>query len=124
MGSACLDRLTRAHQRKAARCASSQTPRARSTSKPGCLYAVRRLPLEAHGAFTRWLHGEAVAIGLVAELRAAARLGKTDPALAGRVAALLGRLDLPTAASHAWQVTSVGCPAKASSLPGVKMRMR
>lgn len=57
--------------------------------------------LEAQGAFTRWLHGEAVAIGLVAELRAAAKLGKTDPALAGRVAALLGRVGLPTAASHA-----------------------
>ena len=30
----------------------------------------------------------------------------------------------PPASSHAWHVPMVGCPAKGSSLPGVKMRTR
>lgn len=51
--------------------------------------------VEAHGGFSRWLHGEAVALGLVAELRAAAHLGWTPPALADRVADLLSSLGLP-----------------------------
>jgi shikimate kinase / 3-dehydroquinate synthase len=42
-------------------------------------------------------HGAAVAVGLVASARLAARLGLSDPALAPRVAAVLGRLGLPTA---------------------------
>jgi 3-dehydroquinate synthase len=42
-------------------------------------------------------HGEAVAIGLLAEARWAARAGLLrDPALPDRIAALLGRLGLPT----------------------------
>jgi shikimate kinase/3-dehydroquinate synthase len=63
--------------------------------------------LERHGAYTRWLHGEAVAVGMVAELEAASRLGWTPPALAGRVAALLEALGLrarvaPSELSASW----------------------
>ena len=39
--------------------------------------------LEAHGGYARWLHGEAVALGTVAEMRATAALGWT-PARARR----------------------------------------
>jgi shikimate kinase / 3-dehydroquinate synthase len=42
-------------------------------------------------------HGAAVAVGLVASARLAARLDQADPELAPRVAAVLGRLGLPTA---------------------------
>jgi shikimate kinase/3-dehydroquinate synthase len=52
--------------------------------------------LEAHGGFSRWLHGEAVALGTVAELAAAAKLGWTPPALVDRARALLAALGLPT----------------------------
>ena len=51
--------------------------------------------LEAHGAYTRWTHGEAVALGLVAALRVGAQLGHTPPHLANRVIGLLRRLGLP-----------------------------
>ena len=44
----------------------------------------------------RLTHGEAVAIGLVAEARLAARAGLASGALAGRIAALLARFGLPT----------------------------
>jgi shikimate kinase/3-dehydroquinate synthase len=51
--------------------------------------------LEAHGGYSRWLHGEAVALGTVAEMRATAALGKTPPALVDRAAALFAALGLP-----------------------------
>jgi shikimate kinase/3-dehydroquinate synthase len=51
--------------------------------------------VEAHGGYDRWLHGEAVALGTVAEMRATATLGWTPHALVDRVAALLGALGLP-----------------------------
>ena len=51
--------------------------------------------VEAHGGFARWLHGEAVAIGLVAELRATGRLGWTPQPLADRVVNVLSSLGLP-----------------------------
>src|SRR5207248_1585100 len=50
--------------------------------------------LEAHGGYARWLHGEAVAIGTVAELRAAAALGWTPKELADRTKELLAALGL------------------------------
>ena len=56
--------------------------------------------LETLGGYTRWLHGEAVAIGLVAELEATAALGFTPPALADRARDLLSRLGLPTHAER------------------------
>ena len=52
--------------------------------------------LEAHGGFHRWLHGEAVAIGMVAEMRATAALGWTPGALVERATRLLAALGLPT----------------------------
>ncbi len=53
--------------------------------------------LEAHGGFTRYLHGEAVAIGTVVELRAATKLDLAPAGLAERAGALLARLGLPIA---------------------------
>jgi 3-dehydroquinate synthetase len=54
--------------------------------------------LEAATGYGRYLHGEAVAIGLVAALGFGIALGETEPGLADRVAALLIRLGLPTEA--------------------------
>jgi shikimate kinase / 3-dehydroquinate synthase len=56
--------------------------------------------LESHGGYTRLLHGEAVAIGTVLELRATERLGLTAPGVAARAKALFERLGLPTDASE------------------------
>ncbi len=52
--------------------------------------------VEAHGGYARWLHGEAVAIGTVAEMRATAALGWTPVALVERGKALFEALGLPT----------------------------
>jgi shikimate kinase/3-dehydroquinate synthase len=52
--------------------------------------------LEAHGQFTRFLHGEAVAIGTVLELAAAERLGLTPAGVSARASSLFQRLTLPT----------------------------
>jgi shikimate kinase/3-dehydroquinate synthase len=52
--------------------------------------------LEAHGGFTRWLHGEAVSIGTVVELAAAERLGLSPAGTSHRAAALFERFGLPT----------------------------
>ena len=52
--------------------------------------------IEAHGDYGRWLHGEAVAMGTVAEMRATAALGWTPPALVERGTALFAALGLPT----------------------------
>jgi 3-dehydroquinate synthetase len=51
--------------------------------------------LEAHGGFGGWLHGEAVALGTVVEMRATAALGWTPPDLVRRGAALFAALGLP-----------------------------
>ncbi len=55
--------------------------------------------LEAATGFGRWTHGEAVALGIVAEARLAGRLGIADRATVDRQAALLAALGLPTAAA-------------------------
>ncbi|HXN33066.1 MAG TPA: 3-dehydroquinate synthase [Polyangiaceae bacterium] len=57
--------------------------------------------LEAHGGYSRWLHGEAVALGLLAEVRATAALGWTPPALVERAHRLLEALGLPAKVSAA-----------------------
>jgi shikimate kinase/3-dehydroquinate synthase len=51
--------------------------------------------LEAQGGYSSLLHGEAVALGLVCELRASAALRWTPPNLIERVLALLAALGLP-----------------------------
>lgn len=56
--------------------------------------------LEAHGAYTRLTHGEAVSLGLVAALRIGADLGVTPADLAARVVALLAALRLPHRLDH------------------------
>jgi shikimate kinase/3-dehydroquinate synthase len=52
--------------------------------------------LEAHGRYAKWLHGEAVALGVMAEMRATSILGWTPPWLVERTEALLEALGLPT----------------------------
>src|SRR5690606_6588503 len=54
--------------------------------------------LEAFGDYRRWLHGEAVAIGMVLAARTSAELGKLDAAACERIEALLKRANLPTRA--------------------------
>jgi 3-dehydroquinate synthetase len=56
--------------------------------------------LEAHGGFSRWLHGEAVALGLVAELEVGVKRGWTPPALLDRTRTLLAALGLPSSVPH------------------------
>ena len=56
--------------------------------------------LEAHGGYGRWLHGEAVALGTVAEMRATSALGLTPPALVERATAIIASLGLPTHVPH------------------------
>jgi 3-dehydroquinate synthase len=51
--------------------------------------------LEAAGR-GRWTHGEAIAMGLVAEARMGERMGITDAGLAGRIERVLAGLGLPT----------------------------
>ena len=52
--------------------------------------------LEVLSGDRRWLHGEAVAIGMVAAGRVAVRLGWTDAGAAERQEALLQGVGLPT----------------------------
>jgi shikimate kinase/3-dehydroquinate synthase len=64
--------------------------------------------LETFGGYTKWLHGEAVSLGLLLEMRASERLGRTPPALTERVRRLLASLGLPTEVpaadvAHAWR---------------------
>lgn len=51
--------------------------------------------LETLGGYRRWLHGEAVALGLVVAAALAVRKGMLDPAVAERQRALLAALGLP-----------------------------
>lgn len=52
--------------------------------------------LESFGGFSRWLHGEAVAIGTVLEIAACEQLGLTPPGTAKRAEKLLARVGLET----------------------------
>jgi shikimate kinase / 3-dehydroquinate synthase len=52
--------------------------------------------LESEGGYSRLLHGEAVALGMVAAVRMGVALGVTPPAAAERLIRLLGRLGLET----------------------------
>ncbi|MFO0678265.1 MAG: 3-dehydroquinate synthase [Polyangiaceae bacterium] len=55
--------------------------------------------LESGGHFTKFRHGEAVALGMLAELDFTTRSGWTDPTLGPRVRTLLERLGLPSRAT-------------------------
>lgn len=55
--------------------------------------------LEAIGRYERWLHGEAVAIGIALAARTSVALGWLDEAQCRRVETLLERAGLPTRAS-------------------------
>lgn len=54
--------------------------------------------LETIGRFDRWLHGEAVAIGMVLAARVSAHLGRLDDQDCRRIAGLLARAGLPVRA--------------------------
>lgn len=62
--------------------------------------------LEAVTGFRTWIHGEAVALGLVAEAHLAERLGLASPATTRRQEALLASLELPVRA-HALDADAV-----------------
>jgi 3-dehydroquinate synthase len=55
--------------------------------------------LESIGNYDRWLHGEAVAIGIVLAARTSAALGRIDAAACERIERLLASAGLPTSAS-------------------------
>ncbi len=55
--------------------------------------------LESIGNYERWLHGEAVSIGMVLAAKTSVALGSLDPAAVERIAALLTRAGLPTEAT-------------------------
>lgn len=57
--------------------------------------------LEAHGGYAKWLHGEAVGLGMLEEMRATTSLGWTPAGLVGRVRRLLEVLGLPTEVDRA-----------------------
>jgi shikimate kinase/3-dehydroquinate synthase len=63
--------------------------------------------IEAYGHFSRWRHGEAVAIGTMLELEATAKMGATPKEMLARARDLFARFGLPTSVtpnelSHAW----------------------
>jgi shikimate kinase / 3-dehydroquinate synthase len=62
--------------------------------------------LEAVGAYRRYLHGEAVAIGTLAELAWGVSLGHTPPDLVARVHRVFSAAGLPTEASREDMVAS------------------
>jgi len=57
--------------------------------------------IEALGGYGRWLHGEAVAIGMQMAAETSVRLGWIEPADASRIEELLARTGLPTRATDA-----------------------
>jgi 3-dehydroquinate synthetase len=56
--------------------------------------------IEAHGRYERFVHGEAVAMGLVAELAATTRLGLTAPGVLEATRQALARYRLPVSAER------------------------
>jgi 3-dehydroquinate synthase len=55
--------------------------------------------LESIGNYDRWLHGEAVALGIVLAARTSAALGRIDSAVCERIERLLASAGLPTTAT-------------------------
>jgi shikimate kinase / 3-dehydroquinate synthase len=79
--------------------------------------------LEAHGGYTKYLHGEAVALGTVAELKLAAAMGLGDGALVGRARALFQRMGLPTDAPAGEIGASWGFVGKDKKRAGASIRL-
>jgi 3-dehydroquinate synthase len=69
--------------------------------------------LEAVTGYGRFLHGEAVAIGMVAAARVSAGLGLCDTATVDRIAGLLGRLGLPVAIPNDVPIAALGAAMRA-----------
>lgn len=59
---------------------------------------------ETVGGYGCWLHGEAVAAGMVGEMLLGEQLGLTTTTDRDRLTALLDRLGLPTAIPHTWPI--------------------
>jgi shikimate kinase/3-dehydroquinate synthase len=77
--------------------------------------------LEASAGYARWLHGEAVALGTVAEMRATQALGLTPAGLAERAEVVLAKIGLPTQAHRddleaAWPFVASDKKRKAGAL--------
>lgn len=62
---------------------------------------------ETVGGYGRWLHGEAVAAGMVCASRLAERLGRVGPDVTARQARLLERFGLPTAPLPDWNPDAI-----------------
>ena len=77
--------------------------------------------LEASAGYARWLHGEAVALGTVAEMRATQALGLTPAGLAERAEVVFAKIGLPTQAHRddleaAWPFVASDKKRKAGAL--------
>lgn len=62
---------------------------------------------ETVGGYGRWLHGEAVAAGMVCASRLAERLGRVSPEVTARQKKLLERFGLPTAPLPEWNPEAI-----------------
>lgn len=62
---------------------------------------------EAVGGYGAWLHGEAVAAGMVCAMRLAERLGRVGPEWGERQVKLLTAFGLPTSVKPEWPVDSL-----------------
>ena len=69
--------------------------------------------LEAVTGYGRFLHGEAVAVGMVAAARVSHALGVCDAATVDRIRALLGRLGLPIALPADVETSALGAAMRA-----------
>jgi 3-dehydroquinate synthase len=83
--------------------------------------------LESLGGYETWLHGEAVAIGMVAAARLAQRLRLIDAAVAERQAALLAAMGLPTSFTtpeprRVWEVLRHDKKAREGRVPFVLLK--
>ncbi|MEB2313250.1 MAG: 3-dehydroquinate synthase [Sorangiineae bacterium] len=78
--------------------------------------------LEAHGDYSRYTHGEAVALGLVAALVLGERLGETPRELRERTTRLLGALGLPCAAEPGELRQAAALLARDKKRAGARLR--
>lgn len=62
---------------------------------------------ETVGGYGAWLHGEAVAAGMVCAMRLAERLGRDGPQFGDRQTKLLEAFGLPTAVNPGWNIDAL-----------------